>query len=521
MTESNLDHLPLSTALISVSNREGLEPLIAELDRRSVRLIATGGTAHYIRDLGYWVTEISEYTDFPEIMNGRVKTLHPMVHGGILANRDDKKHVAAMKTHDMLSIDLVIINLYPFAEVIAQNPEETKAIENIDIGGPSMIRSAAKNHRWVTVLSDISQYPDFLNHLQENGGTTSFAYRQQLAAKAFTLTASYDSLIAGYLGKKHQKEALPEVMLQVMKKSSTLSYGENPHQQAAVYLPQNTTEVSLCSTKPLHGKALSYNNLLDAAAAMRAIANFDAPAAAIIKHNSPCGLAVAGNVEQAFLKALACDPHSAFGGVLAINRPLSLEMIEAWEELFLEVVIAPEVDRALLGHLKNRKNMRLLEVPINPPPELLCRTIAGGMLVQQNDSVLTPRESMRVVTKITPDEKTWHDLLFAWEAVRHVKSNAIVFARDRATVAIGGGQTSRYYSVTAAINNSRDYAGTQDSVVASDAFFPFPDALEKAITAGAKAVIQPGGSLRDQSAIDCADARGISMVFTDVRHFMH
>ena len=512
--------VPIENALISVSNRTGLPELLKALAKRHVRIIATGGTAQYIEELGYWVTEISDYTDFPEIMDGRVKTLHPRVHGGILAERDNPKHCAAMNNHEMSAIDLVVINLYPFEKVIARGCTESEAIENIDIGGPSMLRAAAKNSKWVTVLSDPGQYATFIDHFEENSGATEKAFRHKTAAQAFTHTARYDSIISDYLcNRECTSRELPDTLIQVLHKQSTLSYGENPHQAAAVYVSSTSSEASLCTAEPLHGRRLSYNNLMDAGAALRIVSEFDAPTAAIIKHNTPCGIASNPDIIQAFRGALACDSLSAFGGVLALNRPLTPEMVTAWDALFLEVVIAPEIERSVLSQLGKRKNLRVLEVPLIQKQPWQSRSVPGGLLLQAADDIITPQVDMEVVSKRQPDLECWRDMLFAWKSVRHVKSNAVVFARNETTVAIGTGQPSRFYAVQSAIAHSQ--ANLENSVLASDAFFPFPDGLEAAIAAGAKAIIQPGGATRDSQIIEVADEHDIVLVHTGVRHFTH
>ena len=515
--------VPKQTALISVSDRSNLGDLVKVLAKRNVRIIATGDTAKHIEKLGYWATGISDYTDFPEIMGGRVKTLHPRVYGGILADRDNPKHKVAMANHEMWSIDLVGINLYPFEQVIARDCREAEAIENIDIGGTSMIRAAAKNSRWVTVLSDPKQYEEFIDHFDEYSGMTELAFRRKMAGKAFTLTARYDCIISDYLCNRSADDShsLPETLISVLHKTSDLSYGENPHQQAAVFVSGARTEPTLCTAEPLHGKPLSYNNLMDAGVALRVVSSFNDPTAVLVKHNTPCGVATAEDTVTAFHRAKACDPLSAFGGVLALNRALTPEMVEAWGDLYLEVVLAPKIERNVLSMLGKRKNLRFLEVPLLQHQELQYRTIPGGVLLQDPDDKIIPRSEMTVVSKQRPDADCWKDLLFAWEVVRHVKSNAVVFARNQATVGIGTGQPSRFYSVQSAINHSKTCEGTRDSVLASDAFFPFADGVESAIAAGARAIIQPGGAMRDTDIVEVADAHGIVMVHTGVRHFTH
>lgn len=521
MTTTTDTNVTIKSALISVSDRTGLEELARALNKRDIRLLATGGTAKFLQELDLWVTEVSDYTDFPEIMGGRVKTLHPRIHGGILADRENSRHRAAISNHEMIPIDLLVINLYPFEQSIAEDKDFADAIENIDIGGPSMLRGGAKNHRWVTVLSDPGRYEDFLLHLEENDGATTLEFRRQLAAATFAQTAYYDGIIGRYLQREsYDPRQMPGILIKVIEKSSKLSYGENPHQQAAVY-SYDTGKPSLCTSAPLHGKALSFNNLLDANVAVHCVADFDRPAVAIIKHNSPCGVALGENPIEAFHKALACDPLSSFGGVVALNRPLTPEMVEAWGDLFLEAVIAPEVEGSVIPMLSKRKNLRILTVPIEIDHKQQIRSIAGGLLVETPDVKETPRQAMKVVSTARPSEQNWLDMLFAWKVVRRIKSNAVTFARNQATVGIGGGQTSRRYAVEAALAQSLPQGGVQGSVLASDAFFPFPDAVEIAINAGITCVIQPGGSVRDNQVIELIEQHQIVMVHTGFRHFNH
>jgi phosphoribosylaminoimidazolecarboxamide formyltransferase/IMP cyclohydrolase len=521
------DVIPVKRALISVSDKTGLAELGAALAERGVEILSTGGSAEALRQAGIAVREVSAYTGFPEILDGRVKTLHPLIHGGILARRDLAAHMEAMRAHDISPIDLLVVNLYPFRAVLARGADEETLIENIDIGGPSLIRAGAKNHRFVTVLSDPDDYPEFLAAFRESGGTP-LALRRRLAGRAFARTATYDAAIARWFTRD---TSWPAELPLALEAPQVLRYGENPHQEAAFYRSADARP-GVGTARQVQGKELSYNNINDTDAAYECVAEFGEPAAVIVKHANPCGVAVGATLLEAWQKALASDPQSAFGGIVAFNRRLDAETAAAVAEIFTEVIIAPEAEEEALAVLARKKNLRLLlagSVPDPRRPGLVYRSVAGGMLVQSRDDRQVEREALRVVTKRAPDEAELADLLFAFRVVKHVKSNAVVFARNGATVGIGAGQMSRVDAVRIAAwkaaetarARGRSASPTEGAVLASDAFFPFPDGLEAAIAAGARAVIQPGGSLRDPDVIAAADAAGIAMVFTGIRHFRH
>jgi phosphoribosylaminoimidazolecarboxamide formyltransferase/IMP cyclohydrolase len=525
------DAVKVTRALISVSDKTGLADLAAALTRHGVEILSTGGTAKHLRELGHAVKDVSEHTGFPEMMDGRVKTLHPMIHGGLLALRDNAEHAAAMTTHGIGAIDLVVVNLYPFAQTVAKGAARDEIIENIDIGGPSMVRSAAKNHGFVAIVTDVADYAAVIAEL-DAGGATSLALRKRLAAKAFAHTATYDSMIASWFAMADQGELLPETLPVVGQRALALRYGENPHQSAAFYTPSGPHAKGIGQATQLQGKELSYNNLNDADGALELIAEFrDGPAAcAIIKHANPCGVATGANLADAYAKALACDPVSAFGGIIAVNRPLDAETAQAITSIFTEVVVAPDADEAARAIFAAKKNLRLLltgELPDPARAGLAIKSIVGGYLVQSRDNGRLGE--LKVVTKRAPTEAEMADLRFAWTVAKHVKSNAIVYAKDGVTAGIGAGQMSRLDSTRIAAVKARDAAEaagwptpkTQGSVVASDAFFPFADGLIAAAEAGATAVIQPGGSIRDADVIAAADERGLAMVFTGMRHFRH
>lgn len=524
------DLVPLRRALISVSDKAGLVALGQALAARGVQVLSTGGSARALQDAGVAVTEVGDYTGFPEMMDGRVKTLHPKIHGGILARRDSAEHVAAMTGHDIPGIDLVVVNLYPFEATVAKGADFATCIENIDIGGPSLIRGAAKNHDFVTVITDPSDYDALLAELDAHDGQTTLALRRRLAAKAYARTGAYDAAIgawfAGQLG-----ETFPERVTLSGQLRQTLRYGENPHQSAAFYVT-GEDRPGIATATQLQGKELSYNNLNDTDAAYELVAEFQQPAIAIIKHANPCGVAEGASLPEAYARALACDPVSAFGGIIATNRTLDAVTAEAIAKLFAEVVIAPDADAEARALLATKKNLRVLltgRLPDPAAPGMLVKSVAGGFLLQNRDNGRITIPELRVVTKRAPSEAELADLLFAFRVAKHVKSNAIVYAKNGATVGIGAGQMSRVDSSRIAAHKSQDaataaglaQAGTVGSVVASDAFFPFADGLIAAAEAGVTAVIQPGGSVRDQEVIDAADARGLAMVFTGMRHFRH
>jgi phosphoribosylaminoimidazolecarboxamide formyltransferase / IMP cyclohydrolase len=524
----------IARALLSVSDKTGLADLGAALARHGVELVSTGGTAKALRDAGLEVRDVSELTGFPEMMDGRVKTLHPKVHGGLLAVRDDPAHAAAMAEHGIGAIDLVVVNLYPFAETVARVAGRDETIENIDIGGPSMVRSAAKNHAFVACVTDPADYAELVAGLEANGGATTLDLRRRLAAKAFAATAAYDSAIAQWFAFADQGQMFPETLPLTMKRGVVLRYGENPHQSAALYLPAGPASRGIAQAKQVQGKELSYNNYNDADSALELVAEFrdSGPTCVILKHTNPCGVALGPDLLAAYAQALACDPVSAFGGIVAVNAPLDAAAAEAISAIFTEVVIAPDANEAARSIFARKKNLRLLLCgPLADParPGLALKSIAGGYLVQSRDNGRVSPDALEVVTKRAPTERERADCLFAWTVARHVKSNAIVYAKDGATAGIGAGQMNRLESARIAAWKARDAAEkagwseprTIGSAVASDAFFPFADGLLAAVEAGATAVIQPGGSIRDEEVIAAADEAGLAMVFTGMRHFRH
>lgn len=513
---------PIARALISVSDKTGLIEFATALARHKVRLLSTGGTAKALKEAGLAVTEVSAHTGFPEILDGRVKTLHPMIHGGILANRDDPKHRTAMEGHSIDPIDMVIVNLYPFAETIASGADYATCIENIDIGGPAMIRAAAKNHAYVSVVTDPGEYDSVIQDMDEHNGGVSAALRAWLAREAYARTSSYDATISDWLARQ-QGTLWPKRSTLSGRRQQELRYGENPHQKAAVYR-RTPHEPGMATAEQLQGKELSYNNFNDGDAALMAAAEFEEPVIVIVKHANPCGVATAGTLAEAWDKALACDPVSAFGGVVAVNRPIDGDLARKMVDLFLEVIIAPALLEEAREILAEKKNLRVLvtgEMPKATAEQNVLKTISGGFLAQTADHGHIRREDCKVVTERQPTDEEWRDMMFAWHVCKHVKSNAIVYVRDNATVGIGAGQMSRVDSARIAATKSAQQQGTQNSVVASDAFFPFADGLLSAIEAGATAAIQPGGSVRDEEVIKAANDAGIAMVFTGMRHFRH
>ena len=529
-----MDQVKIRRALLSVSDKSGLADLGAALVRHGVELVSTGGTAKALREAGLEVRDISDLTGFPEMMDGRVKTLHPKVHGGLLGVRDDPEHEKAMREHGIPAIDLVVVNLYPFAQTVARGGERDEIVENIDIGGPSMVRSAAKNHAFVAIVTAPADYPALIEALDSNDGMTSYDFRKLLASKAFSATAAYDSMIASWFAFADQGETLPDRLPVVMQRAESLRYGENPHQSAALYVPAAPQARGIAQAEQMQGKELSYNNYNDADAALELAAEFrdGDPACVIVKHANPCGVAVAGTLLEAYQAALACDPVSAFGGIVAVNRPLSRADAEAITGIFTEVVIAPDADAEARQAFAAKKNLRLLltgELPDPARPGLTLKSIAGGYLVQSRDNGRVGRADLKIVTKRAPTEQELADCLFAWTVAKHVKSNAIVYAKNGATAGIGAGQMNRVESARIAAWKAKDAAEragwaepmTVGSAVASDAFFPFADGLLTAVEAGATAVIQPGGSIRDEEVIAAADEAGLAMVFTGMRHFRH
>ncbi len=514
---------PIARALISVSDKTGLIDFAKGLARHKVRLLSTGGSAKALKDAGLAVTEVSDHTGFPEIMDGRVKTLHPTIHGGVLAKREDNKHRMAMESHGIAPIDMVVVNLYPFVETVRSGKGYQDCIENIDIGGPALIRAAAKNHAYVTIVTDPAEYESVLEQMDANHGATTAELRGFLAREAYARTAAYDSAISDWLAEQ-QGEAWPKRITVASRRKSVLRYGENPHQQAAIYYRAGDRRQGVARAEQLQGKELSFNNLNDADAAFELVTEFKDPTVVIVKHANPCGVASASRLADAWEPALACDPVSAFGGIVAVNRPLDAKLAAKLTELFLEVVVAPEVTDEAREVLKAKQNLRVLATGGVPDPAdggTIVRSISGGLLIQGRDNGVLKQEDLKVVTKRQPSEKELSDMLFAWRVAKHVKSNAIVYARDGATVGIGAGQMSRVDSAKIAATKSADQQGTEGSVVASDAFFPFADGLMAAVGAGATAAIQPGGSKRDEEVIAAADEAGIAMVFTGMRHFRH
>ena len=523
------DRIPIARALISVSDKTGLAGLAEALAARGVEILSTGGTARALREAGIAVTDVSAHTGHPEILDGRVKTLHPAIHGGILARRDDADHRAALAAHGIGAIDLVAVNLYPFEDTVAGGGDFAACVENIDIGGPALIRAAAKNHEFVAVLTDPADYPTFLNDYKENGGAISADLRRSLAARAYARTAAYDSAISRWFAAQ-DGAPFPERLTVSGRRRQILRYGENPHQAAAFYA-DGSAPYTIADAVQVQGKALSYNNIADADAAWELAAEFDRPTVAIIKHANPCGVASADSVADAWPLALACDPVSAFGGIVACNRPLDGEAAERIAAIFSEVIVAPDADTDARRILAAKPNLRLLLTEHMPDPaadRLTVRGVGGGFLVQSRDAAVTEGD-LAVKTRRVPTKNEVADLLFAFTVCKHVKSNAIVYAKDRRTVGIGAGQMSRVDSARIAAQKAADAgraAGLKESpargsVVASDAFFPFADGLLAAADAGATAVIQPGGSVRDDEVIAAADERGLAMVFTGLRHFRH
>ena len=529
-----MSDVKISRALLSVSNKTGLAELGQALARHGVELVSTGGTAKALRDIGLEVRDISDLTGFPEMMDGRVKTLHPKVHGGLLAVRDDPDHAEAMTAHGIGAIDLVVVNLYPFAQTVACGAGRDEVIENIDIGGPSMVRSAAKNHAYVAIVTDPADYGELIEALDGAGGMTSLDLRRRLAAKAFAATAAYDAMIASWFAFADQGQLFPDTLPVTMRKSEILRYGENPHQQAALYLPNGPHGRGIAQAEQVQGKELSYNNYNDSDAALELVTEFrdSGPACVIVKHANPSGVALGSTLVEAYQEAFACDTVSAFGGIIAVNAALTAEAAEAMTRIFTEVVIAPAADEAALEIFARKKNLRLLLTGTLGDPAragLALKSIAGGYLLQSRDNGRIARDDLKVVTRRAPTEQELADCLFAWTVAKHVKSNAIVYARGGTTSGIGAGQMNRLESARIAAWKARDAAEkagwdeprTIGSAVASDAFFPFADGLLAAVEAGATAVIQPGGSIRDEEVIAAADEAGLAMVFTGMRHFRH
>ncbi len=527
------DLAPLKRALLSVSDKTGLVDLGHALAARGVELLSTGGTAKALRDAGLIVRDVSDVTGFPEMMDGRVKTLHPMVHGGLLALRDNDAHVTAMGEHGIAPIDLLVVNLYPFEETVSKGADYDTCIENIDIGGPAMIRAAAKNHSFVSVVVDVEDYQSLLDELDAHNGQTTYAFRQKLAQTAYARTGAYDAAVSTWMATALNQQT-PRRRAVAGTLAQTLRYGENPHQTAAFYT-DGSARPGVATATQHQGKELSYNNINDTDAAFELVSEFDpsdGPAVAIIKHANPCGVARGDTLVNAYRKAFDCDRTSAFGGIIALNQPLDEATTKEISGIFTEVVIAPGADEAAIAHFANKKNLRLLTTAglANPAePGSMLKQVSGGYLIQDKDNGRLSPDDLQVVTKRQPTDAEMADMLFAWKVAKHVKSNAIIYVKDGATVGVGAGQMSRVDSCRIAARKAEDMAAelglsaplTIGSVVASDAFFPFADGLLTAAEAGATAVIHPGGSMRDDEVIAAADDAGLAMVLTGMRHFRH
>jgi phosphoribosylaminoimidazolecarboxamide formyltransferase/IMP cyclohydrolase len=521
--------IPIRRALLSVSDKTGLVKLAETLTNAQVEILSTGGTARLLRDANIDVIDVADVTGFPEIMGGRVKTLHPKIHGGLLARRDVNDHLAAMTQQGIHAIDLLVVNLYPFEDTLTQTSDHDTLIENIDIGGPAMLRAASKNYDFLTVLCDPADYANVANAVTNNGGT-DLKLRRQLAAKCFACTAAYDSAISRWMTASLGQD-LPTITSIAGRKILDLRYGENPHQKATLYRG-GQDRPGVTSARQIQGKPLSYNNINDTDAAFELVAEFDQPTIAIIKHANPCGVATADHLRRAWQDALAADPVSAFGGIVAMNRPLDSETANAVASIFTEVVIAPDASDDAKAIMMTKPNLRLLltgTMPKRATSTIMIKSVAGGFLAQSRDTGMIGLNDLKLVTKRKPTEAEINDMLFAWKVTKHVKSNAIVFAKDLSTAGIGAGQMSRIDAARIAVHKAGDIAAmhgwdqsrTIGSVASSDAFFPFADGLDALIAAGATAVIQPGGSVKDSDVIAAADAADIAMVFTGMRHFNH
>ncbi|MGO3743614.1 bifunctional phosphoribosylaminoimidazolecarboxamide formyltransferase/IMP cyclohydrolase [Kerstersia sp.] len=530
--------MKIQTALLSVSDKAGIVDFARALSARGVKLLSTGGTAKLLAEAGLAVTEVAQHTGSPEILDGRVKTLHPKIHGGLLARRDNAEHLNTIKEHGIERIDLLVVNLYPFRETVAK-PGCTfaDAVENIDIGGPAMLRAAAKNHGTeaggVTVVIDPADYSRVLAGIDSAAGAPSYALRLELAGKVYAHTSAYDGAIAAYLSSLAEaapaqdaapaRDTWPRTLTLQVRREQALRYGENPHQHAAFYVDPVRSAGLLGNYRQLQGKELSYNNIADADAAWEAVRSFDSSACVIVKHANPCGVALGATPLAAYQGAFRTDPTSAFGGIIAFNRPVDAATAEAVSTQFVEVVLAPEYDGAALAIFAAKKNVRVLQVPLGAGQnDFDVKRVGGGWLLQSPDNHVLTRENFKVVTKLAPTEAQLRDLMFAWNVAKFVKSNAIVFVANGATVGVGAGQMSRVDSARiASIKAENAGLSIQGSAVASDAFFPFRDGLDVVVDAGASCVIQPGGSMRDDEVIAAADERGIAMVFTGIRHFRH
>ncbi len=510
--------MTIKRALISVSDKTGIVEFAKKLEKNGIDIISTGGTFRALKEAGVSVIPVSDVTGFPEMMDGRVKTLHPKIHGGILALRDNPGHLKAMEENGIIGIDLVVVNLYPFQETIKKpNVTREEAIENIDIGGPSMIRAGAKNYKYVTVVVDPTQYDDIIARIE--GNTLTEEFRLSLAQKAFLHTAIYDSAIANYLSKEIDGDLFPSIFSPSYIKKQDLRYGENPHQKAAFYTNSQMSG-GMAGAKQLHGKELSYNNIVDMEAAWNLVQEWkDEAACVIVKHTNPCGAALGENAEDAFTRAFEADSKSAFGGIVAMNRPCDKAAAEKMKPIFFEVIIAPSFTEDALALLSEKKNIRLIEVKPTEEKEWQLHKISGGLLIQTADDITEAKNDWTCVTKRQPTEEEWKALAFAWKVVKHVKSNAIVLTGEKVTYGVGAGQMNRVGAAEIAIAEAGEKC--HGAVMSSDAFFPFGDTIEAAGKAGITAVIQPGGSIRDQESIDMANKYGIAMIFTGHRHFKH
>ena len=510
-------------ALLSVSDKTGITDIAQTLSEHGYGLLSTGGTASLLREAGLEVIDVSDHTGFPEMMDGRVKTLHPKIHGGLLAVRDNEAHTASMAEHHIAPIDIAILNLYPFEQTVAGGAGPEEVIENIDIGGPSMLRSSAKNHAHVTIVTHPEDYDTLAEELKFNNGETTLLFRQSMAAKAFALSAAYDAAISRWFANQ-QQALLPKKLSLIGTKLTDLHYGENPHQKAAFY-ELNDGSTGIMQAEQLQGKALSYNNVNDADAALGCVREFSEPTCVIVKHANPCGVATSDNLANAYHAAFACDTVSAYGGIIAVNREIDEAFAEAISGLFLEVLIAPSITLDARAMLETKKKLRLLILPdlgTSGSPRLMTKSVNGGMLVQTEDDMVLHESELKTVTKCVPTEQQMQDLKLAYTAAKHVKSNAIVFAKDNTTLGIGAGQMSRIDSTNIArLKAEALNLDLKGSVLASDAFFPFPDNVELAAACGVAAIIQPGGSIRDEEVIASANEHEIAMVFTGTRHFRH
>ncbi|MGH1487606.1 MAG: bifunctional phosphoribosylaminoimidazolecarboxamide formyltransferase/IMP cyclohydrolase [Cellvibrionaceae bacterium] len=526
MSSSSSDYLPVKRALISVSDKTGIVEFAQALRKFNVELLSTGGTYRLLKENAIEVTEVSDYTGFPEMMDGRVKTLHPKIHGGILARRGQDD--AVMEEHNIGGIDMVVVNLYPFEETVAkENCSLEDAIENIDIGGPTMVRAAAKNHAYVNIVVNASDYVTILSEMTENNGSTSHASRFDLAIKAYEHTAAYDGMIANYFGRlvPGGNENFPRTFNTQFVKTQDMRYGENPHQNSAFYVEAKANDASIATAKQLQGKELSFNNIADTDAALETVKLFDQPACVIVKHANPCGVAVDTNLLNAYEKAFATDPESSFGGIIAFNRELDAATAKAiTEKQFVEVIIAPSVSQDAQSIVAEKKNVRLLSCGQwqTARSAFDFKRVNGGLLVQDRDMGMITESDLKIVSKRQPTSEEINDMLFTWKVAKMVKSNAIVYGKDQRTIGVGAGQMSRVNSARiAAIKAEHAGLQVQESVMASDAFFPFRDGIDNAANVGVSCVIQPGGSIRDDEVIAAADEHGMAMVFTGMRHFRH